>query len=66
MRPEDLVELEWDHRMSLTPNQVCEIAELMGLGLIYFDRGDGSFKGSNTGLSELFRVLTRYEPERIH
>ena len=61
-----LNEIEWDQRILLTPNQVCEIAELMGLGLIYFDRGEGSFKGSHAGLNELFRVLTRYEPERIH
>jgi hypothetical protein len=66
MRPEDLYELERNERISLTPYQVCEIADLMGLGLIYFDRGEGNFKGSKAGLSELFRVLTRYEPEQIH
>ena len=66
MRPKDLNEVEWNQQISLSPNQVCEIADLMGLGLIYFDRGEGNFKGSNAGLSELFRVLTRYEPEQIH
>ena len=66
MRTEDRYEVEWDQRLALSPNQVCEIAELMGLGLIYFDRGEGNFKGSDAGLSELFRVLTRYEPEQIH
>lgn len=66
MAPQTLEEVEWDQRIALSPNQVCEIGELISLGLIYFHRGEGSFKGSDAGLNELLRVLTRYEPEQIH
>ncbi len=50
-------------RIPLTPEQVCEIADLMNLGLIQFDREDKAFKGSFHGLIELQRILNRWTTE---
>ncbi len=56
-------EIKGDERIPLSPEQVCEIADLMNLGLIQFDRKDKSFKGSFHGLLELQRILNRWSTE---
>ncbi len=58
-------EIEGQGQIPLSPEQVSEIADLMNLGLIEFDRQNKAFKGSFHGLLMLQRILNRWNADDL-